>query len=91
MSQPGSGLDKCQCILQVAFGPENRDIKTAIIFHGYGKRISKDEIAAYHQGVYVYWQSSAWAYTAFSINWVKRISAVSKLDDFVLFCDNLEA
>ena len=51
MSQPGSGLDNCQCTLKVAFGPKNRDIKTAIIFHGYGKRISKDEIAAYHQGV----------------------------------------
>ena len=88
--QPGSGLDKCQCTLQIAFGPKN-SIKTAIIFRGSGKRICKDEIAAYHQGVDVFWQSRTWAGTAFSINWVKRTfaPAVGKLEEFVLFCDNL--
>ena len=71
VSQPGSGLDKRQCTLQVAFGSVTKDVKIAIIFRGTGKKNSKDETEAYHESVDIYWQKNAWADTNFSVEWVK--------------------
>ena len=48
ISQPGSGLDKRQCTLQICFRPEGQQPKIAIIFRGKGKRISQDEKDAWH-------------------------------------------
>ena len=92
VAQPGSGLDKRQATLQMCFGPKGM-IKLALIFRGTGKRISKDEIAAYDDDVAVYWQPNAWADTIFSVQWIKNIlaAAVEGLDQYVLYSDNLTA
>ena len=91
ISNPGSGLEKRQCTLQVCFSPTSDNIHIAVIFRGTGSKISADEKAAYHQDVDVYWQTNAWADTEFCINWVKGTlkPATSHLNEFVLFCDNL--
>ena len=92
VKQPGSGLNKRQCTLQLAFGPETV-IRPTLIFRGLGKRISKDEEAAYDKDVDVLFQANAWADTKVSENWVKSTlaKAVQNLDEYVLFCDNLVA
>ena len=41
ISQPGSGLDKRQCALQICFCPTGPHPKLAIIFRDMGKRISE--------------------------------------------------
>ena len=51
ISQPGSGLDKRQCSLQVMFRPEGTQPRLAIIFRGKGKNISLDEKLAWHPNV----------------------------------------
>ena len=54
-ANPGSGLDKRQCTLQVCFSPENNQLKIEVIFRGSGQRIKAQEQAAYHRSVDVYW------------------------------------
>ena len=90
VNQPGSGLDKRQCTLQLAFGPETV-IRPTLIFRGLGKRISKDEKMAYDKDVDVMFQANAWADTKVCEEWVKLTlsSAVQNLDEYILFCDNL--
>lgn len=91
ISQPGSGLDKRQCTLQVCFRPTGDQPKLGIIFRGTGKRISEDEKKAYHPDIDVYFQENAWADTKVSVEWVEKTltEAVRGDDRFVLFCDNL--
>ena len=72
MSQPGSGLEKRQCTLQVCVRATGKQPKLAIIFRRKGKRISDDEKAAWHEDVDVYFQANAWADTDFSVEWPKR-------------------
>ena len=94
ISQPGSGLDKRQCTLQICFRPTGKQPRVAIIFNGKGKRKSEDEKNAWHPDVDVYFQENAWANTAFSVEWVKRaLSPIVQhsIDRFVLFFDNLSA
>lgn len=92
VAQPGSGLDKRQATLQMCFSPLGM-VKPALIFRGTGKRVSQDEVTAYHSDVDVYWQPNAWADTAFSVEWVRRTLSkdVADLNEYVLFCDNLTA
>jgi hypothetical protein len=92
VNQPGSGLEKRQCTLQLAFGPETI-IRPTVIFRGLGKRISKDETMAYDKDVHVMFQTNAWADTKISKDWVKQSlsKVVEDLDEYVLFCDNLVA
>ncbi len=93
ISQPGSGLDKRQCTLQICFSPVGQQPQLAIIFRGKGKRISDDEKAAWHEDVDVYFQENGWADTAFSVEWAKKTLApfVADHGHFALFCDNLSA
>ena len=90
----GSGLEKRQCTLQVCIFPESK-VRIAMIFRGSGKRISSNQIKAYHPDVDVYWPGNAWADTTFSVEWVKQTlkEEIKQLDrkEFVLFCDNLTA
>ena len=60
ISQPGSGLDKRQCSLQVMFRPEGKQPPPAIIFRGCGLRISQDEKMAWHPNVKVFFQKNTW-------------------------------
>ncbi len=95
VSNPGPGLEKRQCALQVCFSPERPPVRIAIIFRGKGKRISENEKMAYHQDVDVYWQKNAWADTEFSIKWMEQTLKPAVKDnensEFLLFCDNLSA
>ena len=54
ISNPGSGLEKRQCTLQVCFSPTSDNIHIAVIFRGTGSKISADEKPAYHQDIDVY-------------------------------------
>jgi len=93
ISQPGSGLDRCQCALQICFRPTEEQPRLGVISCGTGKRISQDEKEAYHPDVDVYYQENAWADTKLSVEWVQKTLLPSVKDDecFVLFCDNLTA
>lgn len=94
VTYPGSGLDKCQCTLQVCISPESK-VRIAIIFGGSGKRISAYEIKVYQPDADVYWLEKAWADTKFSVKWVRQTlkERTKPLEgkEFVLFCDNLTA
>ena len=91
VANPGSGLEKRQCPLQLAFSPVHDSIKLAIIFRGKGKRISEDEINAYHKSIDVYWQENAWADTKVCVDWARKTlaPAMKGSGDYILFCDNL--
>ena len=93
ISQPGSGLDKRQCTLQVCFRPTGVQPKLAIIFRGTGKRLSDDEKMAWHPDVDIYFQENSWVDTAFSMDWVQKTlkPATHDLNRFLLLCDNLSA
>ena len=79
IAQPGSGLDKRQCTLQVAFRPEGNQPRLAIIFRGKGKRISQDEKLTWHSGVDVYFQLNAWMDTKVCCEWGERSSIAGLL------------
>ena len=72
ISQPGSGLDKRQCTVQICFCPTGPHQKLAIIFRGTSKRISDDEIQTWHLDVELYFQQKAWVDTKFSCDWAKN-------------------
>ena len=94
ISQPGSGLEKCQCSLQVMFRPEGEQPKLAIIFRGQGKHISQDGKSEWHQGVNVYFQPNAWLDQNVFKSWCDKtllpFVKEQKLDKFVLLLDNLK-
>ena len=89
---PGPGLEKRQCTLQVCTSPTNK-VRLAIIFRGTGKRISNAEKKACHPKVDVYSQENAWADIKFCVDWVnntlKKGTESEGENEFVLFCDNL--
>jgi len=93
IQQPGSGLDKRQCTLQVCIRAEGEQPKLAIIFRGTGKGIKETERLAYHPDVDIYFQKNAWADTEFSVEWVNKTLAkvVEGVDRYALFLDNLTA
>ena len=64
IAQPGSGLDKRQCTIQMMTRAKGEQPRIAI---GTGKIIREDESAAWHSQVEVYWQPNAWADTDFSL------------------------
>ena len=59
IAQPGSGLDKRQCTLQICFSPAGSQPKLAIIFRGKGKQISEEEKEAWHPDVDIYFKDNA--------------------------------
>ena len=72
VSQPGSGLGKRQCTLQICFRPEGEQPKIGIIFRSMGKRISEAEKLPWHPDVDVFFQLNAWADTKFCLEWVEK-------------------
>ena len=94
ISQPGSGLEKRQCSLQIMFRPEGQQPKLAIIFRGQGKRISEDERSAWHKDVDVFFQQNAWLDQYVCKKWCNEslipFVKEQKLDRFVLLLDNLK-
>ena len=91
VSSPIPGADKRFCSLNICFRPEGEQPRLAIIFRGKGKRISKEEKAAWDEDVDVYFQKKAWADSKFCTDWARRTLApvVNQEDHFVLFADNL--
>ena len=78
IAQPGSGLDKRQCTLQIITRAEGEQPRIAIIFRGKGKQIRQEEKNAWHQDVDVYWQTNAWADTEVSLNWAKETLSLNR-------------
>ena len=95
ISQPGSGLDKRQCSLQVMFRSEGVQPRLAIIFRGTGARITDDEKLPWHSDIDVFFQPNGWMDTKVCLLWTEKTlkSFVEKehLDQFVLLLDNLNA
>ena len=89
VSQPGSGLEKRQCTLQICFHPEGEQPKIGIIFRGMGKRISEAVKLLWHPDVDVFFQLNAWADTKFCLGWVEKTLKSVVKEHFVLFLDNL--
>ena len=97
ISQPSSGLEKRPCTLRLYFGPGERLYRPAVIFRGTGKRINAVEKAAWHPDVDVYWQSCAWADSAFCNSWAANTyrkgvcgsSTAAPEEQSILFADNL--
>ena len=85
ISQSMARLDKRQCSLQVVLRPEGLQPKLGIIFRGKGN-IREEERACYHESVDVYFQAKAWADTAVSVDWVKKLSARLLTKKIALFC-----
>ena len=92
ISQPGSGLDKRQCTLQVCFSPVGPQPKLGIIFRGKGK-LSQEEKDSWHPMVDIFFQDNAWADTNSSLSWAEKTLKpfVENKGRFVLFCDNLSS
>ena len=93
ISQPGSGLDKRRCTLQICFCPDGQLPEIDIVFRGKGKRISQNEKDALYPVVDVFFHANAWADTPVCTEWIERTlkPKVKDLDQFVLFCDKLTA
>ena len=91
ISQPGEGLDKRQCSLQIRFSREGKQPQLGIMFCGAGKCISEDERSSWHKDVHVFFQENAWVDTKVAVDWVKKTLKPAKehLKRFVLFADNL--
>lgn len=89
VSQPGAGLEKRQCTLQICFRPEGQQPRVSVIFRGQGKRLSAVEKASWHADVDVYFQQNAWADTDFCVQWVNKTLKPVVQGRFVLFVDNL--
>lgn len=94
ISQPGSGLDKRQCTLQVMFRPEGNQPRLAIIFRGKG-RVTMDEKLAWYPNVDVFFQENAWVDGEVCKKWIdstlKNFIEEEHLDRFVLLLDNLSS
>eukprot|EP00794_Sanderia_malayensis_P013638 gene13638-15064_t len=91
ISQPGNGLDKRQCTLQLCICPDDPQVvPPSIIFRGKGN-VPKKEKDAYDKRVHIYWQPSAWMDSNVALKWVKNTfaPAVCKKSENVLFLDNL--
>ena len=72
ISQPGAGIDKRQCSLQICFSPEGKQHPLGIVFRGAEKRISQDERSFLHKDVHVLFQENAWVDTKVAVDWVKK-------------------
>ena len=92
VANSGAGLEKRQFSVQLAFTPEEYNLRDAIVFRGTGKRISDDEINFYHKSVDVYWQQSVWTDIKVCVDWAKNTLSPAMKDqqNYILFCNNLE-
>ena len=91
ISQPGAGLDKRQCSLQICFSPEGKQPPLVIVFRGAGKRISRDERSSWHKDIHVFFQENARVDTQVAVDWVKKTlkAHTEHLNRFALLADNL--
>lgn len=66
---PGTGLEKQQCLAELAFTPEDDNLRVAIVPRGIDRSISNDEINCCHKSANVYWQQSTWGDHKVCIDW----------------------
>ena len=93
ISQPGNGLDKRQCTLQICIRPtDDQPVKPAVIFRGKG-HISTFEHNSYDKRVDIYWQRRGWMNGEVAKEWLKKTfaPAVDKTRENVLFLNNLSS
>lgn len=94
ISQPGSGLEKRQCSLQVMIRGDGKQPRLAVVFRGKGN-VKPHERLAWHPKVEVYFQANAWMDTETCLKWAKntlrKFTEEENLSKFLLLCDNLEA
>ena len=91
ISQPGNGLDKRQCTLQLTICADDpQRVPPAVIFRGKGN-IPKSEIDLYSQRVHVYWQEKGWMDSNVALQWTEKTfaPAVDCSAENILFLDNL--
>ena len=76
----------------MCFSPVKDQCRIAVVFRGKGK-ISQDEREDYHKGVDVCFQKCTWVDREIAVEWATNTfgPAVKDFDDFVLFCNNLDA
>lgn len=67
VNQPGDGLEKRQCTLEICFSPEGKYPRVSIIFRGLGKKIPTVEKSSWHPDVYVFFQQNEWIYAGIII------------------------
>ena len=85
VSNSGSGLEKRQCSLQLAFSLKDNTGENWNYLSGTGKRILADELASYHKDVDVNWHEHAWVDTKDCMEWVQKTltPVVANINDFV--------
>ena len=91
VAQPGSGLDKRQCTLQLCIRPsDSQPFPPAIIFRAKGK-VKEEKLKSYDPRVHVFWQKNGWMDKEVALQWVEKTfsPAVDKSHENVLFLDNL--
>ena len=71
-AQPGCGLDKRQCTLQICVRPAREQPPIAMTFRDKGKRISEDKKGAWLPDVKVYFHKNAWTDGQFREDWVTK-------------------
>ena len=79
VKQPGAGLDKRQCTLQLLIRPLGKQPKPVLIFRGAlvpkracDRRKREEESKRYDDDVEVIWQAKAWADTVTVVKWVQE-------------------
>ena len=72
ISQPGAGLDKRQCSLQICFSPEGKQSPLGIVFRGAGKRRSENERSSWHKDGHTFFEDNAWVDTKVTVDWVNK-------------------
>ena len=94
--QPGEGLDKRMCTVFLTIRGDGMQPVPLLVFRGKGKRISKDELAAYPPGVVIVWQPKAWVDRDTAVKWAERVMVPfvkqhNKDQETILFMDRLDA
>ena len=91
ISQPGSGMDKRQCFIQILYHPEAKQLKLGINFYGKG-RVVMDEKLACHKSINVFFQTNAWIDIHLCSKWIDTTLSTFVLDEkleTVLLLDNI--
>ena len=91
ISQPGSGMDKWQCSLQILYHPEGKQLKLGINFCGKG-RVVMDEKLACHKSINVFFQTNAWINIRLCRKWIDTTLSTFVLDEkleTVVLLDNI--
>ena len=83
-----SGLDKCQCTVQLTIFADGKPrVKPLIIFRGKGKRISLKERVQYDKRVVVHFQENAWCDGPAMEYWLRNCWKTNVKEECLLVLD----